>query len=114
MKSFIIIAIAVFSGFTVQPNLKLKGTYKVVYDKGQQGYQIEFNDSVYTKRMPDAITYKGKINYGKYKITIRQNPQDDPIEIDNRLLGKDTLLFITKSNSDLSVNKNRGMMIKIK
>ena len=114
MKLLIIMTVTFLSGFIVQPNLKLKGTYKVSYDKGLQGYQIEFNDSVYIKRMPDAVTYKGTVSYGKYKIIIRQNAQDNPIEIDNRSVEKDTLLFITKSKSDLSLNMNRGKMIKMK
>lgn len=112
MKTIFILATAMFS--FVSQDAKLKGTYQVIYDKGQQGYQITFNDSTYVKKMPDAITSKGMIKYEKYKATIRKNSDDDPIEIDHREINKDTIKFTTKSKRDLSMTINRGRMIKIK
>jgi hypothetical protein len=112
MKSLLLAAIIPI--FCLFQSAKLNGTYKVVYDKGQQGYQITFTDSGYSKRMPDAITYKGVPDYGKFKVTIRQNKEEDPIEIDNREIGKDTIAFATKSKRDLSLTINRGKMIRVK
>ena len=112
MKTLVIIAIATLS--FIPQEARLKGTYKVVYDKGQQGYQFTFGDSTYVKKMPDAITYKGLIKYEKYKAIIRKNSEDDPIEIDHREFNKDTIKFTTKSKRDLSMTLNRGKMIRVK
>ena len=112
MKTICITAIAMFAFLSQET--RLKGTYTVIYDKGQQGYQITFADSTYVKKMPDAITYKGLLKYEKYKVTIRKNVDDDPIEIDHREINKDTIKFTTKSKRDLSMIINRGRMIKIK
>lgn len=112
---FACIAVAFIALFP-QENPKLKGTFRVEFDKknGQPSYQITFNDSTFSKKMPDAITYKGKIVYDKYRATIRQNKDDDPMEIDNREMGKDTIKFTLKSKRDLSMTLNRGKLIKIK
>ena len=96
-----------------QSTSKLNGTYKVIYDKGQQGYTIIFSDSIYAKKMPDASVYKGRIDYGKYKLIIRKDKNEDPIEIDNREIGKDTINFATKSKRNFSTVINRGKMIRI-
>ena len=114
MKLFLILSITLLSFFVQQEKPKMKGTYKVVFDKGQQSFQITFNDSIYIKKMPDAIQYKSKIKYEKFIITLRNNSDEDPIEIDNREINKDTILFSTKSRRDLSLTINRGKMIKIK
>jgi hypothetical protein len=71
------------------------------------------SDSVYTKKMKDAMTYKGKIVYEKYKSLIRKDKSENPIEIDNREIGK-TIKFATKNKTDLSLVVNRGLLIKIK
>lgn len=99
----------------VQDN-KLKGVYRVEFDKKYQSqtYQITFNDSLFTKKWPDAITNKGKIKYEKFKATLKQNADDNPIEIDLRDANKDTMKFTTRSKSDLSKVMSRGMLIRIK
>jgi len=107
--------ILLFYSFFLQPQTsKLNGIYKVIYDKPQQGYQIVFKESTFEKVMPDAVSYKGTISYGKYKVTLRQSKDDDPIEIDNREINKDTISFATKSKSDVSRTISRGKLIKIK
>ena len=63
--------------------------------------------------MPDASVYKGRIDYGKYKLIIRKDKNEDPIEIDNREIGKDTINFATKSKRNFSTVINRGKMIRI-
>lgn len=95
---------------------RMKGVYRTEFDKKYQTqtYQITFNDSLYVKKMPDAITSKGKIKYEKFKVTLKQNSSDDPIEIDARDINKDTMKFTTRSKSDLSKVMNRGMLIRIK
>ena len=100
----------------LQANVKLDGTYKVEPDKkfAQQPYQITFNGSVYQKIMPDAVTSTGEIIYGKYKTLLRKDKQENPIEIDNRDLGKDTIKFVTRNKTDLSLVVNRGILIRIK
>lgn len=99
----------------VQEN-RMKGVYRVEFDKKYQTqtYQITFNDSLYVKKMPDALTSKGKIKYEKFKVTLRQNSSDDPIEIDAREINKDTMKFTARSKSDLSKVMSRGMLIRIK
>lgn len=114
MKTIVLFLIVTWLGLSQQQNVRLKGTYKVEFDKGQQGFQITFNDSTYTKRMPDAITYKGKLVYSKFKVKIGKDRSENPIEIDNREIGKDTIKFVTKSKADLSSIISRGRMIKIK
>ena len=113
MKTFLFIAAASLS-LLAQQETKLRGVYKVYFDKGQQSYQMTFSDSTFVKKMPDAITYKGKIAYGKYVAVVRKNMEDDPIEIDNREFGKDTIKFSTKSKRDNSMTVNRGKMIRLK
>lgn len=114
MKTIAIFLIAALFGLSQQQNIRLKGTYKVEFDKGQQGFQITFSDSIYFKKMPDAITYKGKLDYSKFKVAIRKDKNEDPIEIDNREIGKDTMAFTLRSKADLSRTISRGKMIKIK
>lgn len=112
MKFLLYLTITFF--FSVQNTSKLNGTYNVIYDKGQQGYQITFSDSIYAKKMPDASIYKSRIDYGKFKVVIRRDKDEDPIEIDNREIGKDTIHFATKSKRNVSTVVNRGLMIRIK
>ena len=97
-----------------QDKSKLNGTYNVVYDKGHQGYKITFIDSVYIKKMPDASIYKGRIDYGKFKVVIRKDKDEDPIEIYNREIGNDTIQFATKSKRNISTVINRGKMVRLK
>ncbi len=113
MKIFLFLTATFF--LLAQPETKkLNGTYHVIFDKGLQGYKITFTDSIYAKKMPDASIYKGKLDYGKFKVSIRKDKEEDPLEIDNREIGKDTIKFATKSKRDLSMTVNRGMMIRIK
>ncbi|MFT3793193.1 hypothetical protein [Flavobacterium sp.] len=116
MKTIFVLIAAAFIWLLPQETPKLNGHFRIEFDKknGQPAYQITFNDSTFVKKMPDAITYKGKIEYSKFKATIRQNKEDDPIEIDNREIGKDTIKFTLKSKRDLSMTLNRGKLIKIK
>lgn len=115
MKALILIVTVAFSVFIQQESPKLKGTYRVEFDKKYQlqHFQLTFNDSTYVKRMPDAVTSNGKVLYGKYKILLRKNNAENPIEIDSREISKDTINFTTKNKSDLSLNVNRGKMIKV-
>jgi len=99
----------------IQGNVKLSGTYKVELNQkfAQQPYQVTFNGSVYKKIMPDAVTSTGEIIYGKYKTLLRKNKEENPIEIDNRDLGKDTIKFVTRNKTDLSLVVNRGNLIRV-
>lgn len=116
MKTIIVFIAAVFISLFPQESPKLNGKFRVEFDKknGQPSYQITFNDSTFAKKMPDATTYKGKIEYGKFKATIRNNKDDDPMEVDNREMGKDTIKFTLKSKRDPSMTLNRGQLIKLK
>lgn len=116
MKLFLLSTFAILSCLIQQDNKKLKGTYTVMFEKGkqQQSYQIVFSDSTYAKKMPDATVYKGAIRYEKYKAVLQKNDTEDPMEIDNREIGKDTIKFTTKSTRDLSMTVNRGKMIRIR
>ena len=102
--------------FLPQDNKKLNGVYRVEFEKKYQSqtYQLTFRDSTYVKRWPDAVTSKGIIKYDKYKAQLRKDMADDPIEIDLREVGKDTIKFSTRSKSDQSKVMNRGMLIKVK
>ena len=101
--------------FIQQQNSKLNGKYRVEYDKkyAQGSYIISFSDSIFRKTMPDAVMYKGKINYGKFTATIRKDNNDDVMEIDNKEFNKDTIKFTTKNKTDLSRIINRGLMIRV-
>lgn len=105
-----------FLGLAQQEMPKLNGQYRTEFDTKyvQQNYQISFRDSTFVKKMPDAITYKGKIAYGKFRATIKQNADDDPMEIDNREFGKDTIAFTVKSKKDNSRVAGRGILIRVK
>ena len=113
MKTIALILLCAFSLF--QTN-KLKGKYKVEFDKKYElkGYEMTFTEDAYMKQMADAVYSKGKVSYGKFKTTLRKDNEEDPIEIDNRELAKDTIAFSTKSKTDLSLTKNRGKLIRIK
>lgn len=106
----------VLLGLVRQENPKLSGLYRTEFDTKyvQQNYQITFKDSTFIKKMPDAITYKGKIAYGKFRATIKQNADDDPMEIDNREFGKDTIPFTVKSKKDNSRVAGRGVLIRVR
>ena len=116
MKTLMIIILATFSFVMPQGNPKLIGKYRTEFDKKylQQTYELIFKDSTYVKKMPDAVTYKGKITYEKYKTTFRQNKDDDPIEIDSKEINKDTIKFTIRNKTDLSLTKARGRLIRIK
>jgi len=116
MKTFVLLLTAAFCCSFYQESPRLKGIYRIEFDKkyALHGYQVTFADSVYTKKMPDAVTSKGKISYDKFKTTFRKNADEDPIEIDNRDISKDTIKFSTKNKRDLSLTVNRGKMIKVK
>lgn len=116
MKTLLLLITVFFSCFIEQEKPKLNGVYKVEFDKkfAQQSYQMTFNDSVYKKRMPDAVTSTGKIKYEKFRAILLQNKESNSIEIDNREISKDTIKFTTKSYIDISKTINSGKMIKIK
>ncbi len=112
----IVLLALVFLGFIQQETPRLNGKYRTEFDLKyvQQNYQISFKDSTFVKKMPDAVTYKGKIAYGKFRATIKQNADDDPMEIDNREFGKDTIAFTVKSKRDNSRVAGRGILIRVK
>ncbi len=116
MKLLLLLITTFFLSLVPQENPKLNGTYRIVFDKKyeQQTFKIVFVDSIYKKIMPDAVMYKGKIKYEKYRALLRYSSDDNPIEIDKRDFGKDTMKFTTKSKIDISKTIARGMMIKIK
>lgn len=95
---------------------KLVGTYRTEFEKKyqQQTYQLILKDSVFTKRWPDAVTSKGKIKYEKFTALLKGKPEDDPIEIDARDFGKDTMAFTTRGRSDQSKVTGRGKLIRVK
>jgi hypothetical protein len=115
MKLVVVLLSTLFLGFIQQENPKLNGTYRIVFDKKyeQQTFKIVFVDSIYKKIMPDAVMYKGKIKYEKFRAVLRYSSDDNPIEIDNRDFTKDTMKFTTKSKIDASKTISRGLMIKM-
>lgn len=116
MKTVFIAMMIGLLGLTHQDKPQLNGNYRVEFDRKYElgSFKINFNGDTFEKIMPDAVSYKGKIKYEKYKTQIRVNADDNPIELDNREFGKDTMLFLTKNKTDLSRILYRGKMIKIK
>lgn len=115
MKQLLLFTILYIFSFIQQDNSKLNGTYRIVFEKKyeQQTFKMVFVDSIYKKIMPDAVMYKGKIKYEKFRAVLRYSSDDNPIEIDKRDFGKDTMKFTTKSKIDLSKTVARGFMIKM-
>jgi hypothetical protein len=113
---FILFFISLLCSSVQQEKPKLNGVYKIVFDKKyvQQNCQITFSDSIFRKVMPDAVMYKGKIKYEKFRAIIKNNNDDNPIEIDKKEFNKDTIKFTTKSYIDLSKTINKGIMIRVK
>lgn len=103
-------------GLFQQETPKLHGTYRIVFEKKyeQQTFKMVFDDSIFKKVMPDAVTYKGKIKYEKFRAFLKYGKDDNPIEIDKHEFNKDTMKFTMKSNVDLSKTTARGMLVKIK
>lgn len=93
---------------------KLKGTYKVEFDRKYsfQTYTVTFDDSTYSIRLQDARTFKGKIAYAKFKAVIKEMPTENKMEIDNREINKDTIAFVTRSKSNAEMVVSRGKLIK--
>lgn len=116
MKTLLVVLLTVASFLLPQDHLKCKGKYRTEFDKKyqQQTYELLFNDSTYVKKMPDMVTYKGKIKYEKFTTTLRLNKDDDPIEIATQDINKDTIKFTIRSKSDMSTTKGRGRLIKLK
>ena len=113
---FLLVFIFIFMiGFFQQVTPKLNGTYRIVFEKKyeQQTFKMVFADSVFKKLMPDAVMYKGKIKYEKFRAVLRYSSDDNPIEIDKREFNKDTMKFTTKSKMDNSKTIARGFMIKM-
>ena len=116
MMKLLLTFVSVFMfGLFQQETPKLNGTYRIVFEKKyeQQTFKMVFVDSIFKKVMPDAVTYKGKIKYEKYRAVLRYSSDDNPIEIDKRDFGKDTMKFTTKSKIDLSKTVARGFMVKM-
>ena len=107
---------AAFCLFLPQEDKKLEGKYRIEFEKKyqQQTYQIMFDNDSYTKRWPDAVTSKGKIKYEKFTAVLRKDITEDPVEVDLREVGKDTIKFSTRSKSDQSKVINRGLLIRVK
>ena len=115
MKTFIIAITTFCLGLLLQENAQLNGNYRIVFEKKyeQQTFKMVFVDSIFKKVMPDAVMYKGKIKYEKFRAVLRYSSDDNPIEIDKRDFGKDTMKFTTKSKIDLSKTIARGFMVKV-
>lgn len=116
MRVLIISLLAFIAGLFQQENPKLNGNYRIVFEKKyeQQTFKMEFRDSIFKKIMPDAVMYKGKIKYDKYRAFLRYGKEDNPIEIDNREFNKDSMKFVMRANTDLSKTTARGFLVKIK
>jgi len=115
MKTIILILMTSFL-FVPQQQAKLMGTYRVEFDKkyGKNGYQIIFNDSIFRATMPDAVMYKGKITYDKYKTTFRCTKDENPMEINNSEISGEVIKFCTRNKTDLYLVVNRGRLIRVK
>ncbi|WP_298222946.1 hypothetical protein [Flavobacterium sp.] len=116
MKILIIAILTFLASLLPQENAKLNGKYRIVFEKKyeQQTFQMVFTDSVFKKVMPDAVMYKGKIKYEKYRAFLRYGKDDNPMEIDNREFNKDSMKFTMKSNIDISKTTARGWLVKVK
>ena len=115
MKLLLTFLFVFMIGLFQQETPKLNGTYRIVFEKKyeQQTFKMVFVDSIFKKVMPDAVMYKGKIKYEKFRAVLRDSSDDNPIEIDKREFKKDPKKFTIKSNVDLSKTTARGMLIKI-
>lgn len=115
MKVLLTFLFVFMIGFFQQETPKLNGTYRIVFEKKyeQQTFKMVFVDSIFKKVMPDAVMYKGKIKYEKFRAVLRYSSDDNPIEIDKREFNKDTMKFTTKSKIDNSKTIARGFMIKM-
>jgi hypothetical protein len=113
MKTLLVMLPFLFASLQQAP--RINGKYRVEYDKnyGLQAFQVTFNDSTYSKRMPDAVTSGGKIRYEKYKVTLRKDNNEDPMVIDVREIGRDTMKFAIRSKIDPSRNVYYGKLIRI-
>ena len=100
--------------FAFPQEKKLSGTYRIEFLKedGTQSYQLTFDEATYKKRLPDATSSSGKIVYSKYVATLKHD-KDNPLEIDLRDAGKDTLRFKMKSRNNSSMKLNEGILIKL-
>jgi len=116
MKIFLVAIVSIFISLFQQDNTKLNGAYRIVFEKKyeQQTFKMEFSDSVFKKIMPDAVMYKGKIKYEKYRAVLQYAKGDNPIEIDSREFNKDSMKFTTKSSINISKTIARGWLVKIK
>lgn len=116
MKPLFLFIALLSAFFSFQQPPRLKGAYKLEYDNKYQlqTCKLTFGDSTYVKKLPDGLTGKGKIVYGKYKVTLEPDNNDNPIVIDLRELANDTVKFATKSKTDRSMTINRGNMIRLK
>jgi hypothetical protein len=116
MKIFIVAIVSVFISLLQQGNTKLNGSYRIVFEKKyeQQTFKMEFSDSIFKKIMPDAVMYKGKIKYEKFRAVLQYAKDDNPIEIDNREFNKDSMKFTTKNSINISKTIARGWLVKIK
>lgn len=100
--------------FVFPQEQKLVGTYRTEFAKkdGTQSYELIFNDATYQKRLPDATSSWGKIVYSKYIATLKHE-KDNPLEIDLRDVGRDTLRFKMKSKNNSSMKLNEGVLIRV-
>lgn len=104
----------IFLLFAFPQEQKLSGTYRIEFLKkdGTNAYKIAFQENTFKKVMPDATSSSGKISYSKYIATLKHE-KDNPLEIDLRDVGKDTLHFKMKSRNNSSMKLNEGLLIKL-
>lgn len=112
MKYLLCIALLAVS---IPQEQKLTGTYRIEFLKkdGTNAYKIELQEDKFRKIMPDASTKSGKITYSKYTAMLK-NDADDPIEVDLRDAGKDTLHFKLRNRNNASMKINEGLLIRVK
>lgn len=121
MKNLIIICSILFTYFNQNQEVKLHGKYKMEFEEKfkEQNCVVTFNDSLYSRKLPNGKTIKGKVTYRKYHISLKDEKTNLQMDFAKMQIGRDTIFFGTKDVSIVDKNKSdihidNARLIKLK
>jgi hypothetical protein len=112
MKYLLIIMIAL-TGFAVPQQKTLKGKYKMVFEKefSSQNGIITFEKNTYNRRAASGKLIKGTVEYGKNSVVLKDENNVYHVEVSEKTIGSEEVLFRTIEVSKITDTKTRGNMV---
>ena len=117
----VLIFIIVLCSFYIQQHPRLQGKYRMEYEEKfmSQNCVITFNDSIYKRTLSNGKIIKGKVEYAKFEIILKDKTTNLKMNFFKEEIKNDTIYFGTKGINEKPINEmdisiNSGKLIKIK